>query len=104
MCYVELVDRPGELRPAKRVSYQWALARGMVPPPFRAVESLKEAAELSPSTSADLTGKRHWLGRAPEYARGNSRWRRRAGAPAEPVRVHANLLKPVTVKAAEGSA
>lgn len=100
MCFIELVDRPGELRSAKKVSYQWAVARGMVPPPFRAVESLKEAAEISPSTSTLYnTNSRHWLRQNPEHVSGVHSWRRRGTAPAAPVKIDPKWLNPVKVEA-----
>jgi len=100
MCFVELVDRPGELRSARKVSYQWAVARGMVPPPLRAVESLKEAAELAPSTSSRYSSEMHWLKQKPESLPAGN-WRRRGTAPTKPVGLDHKLLRPVTVKAAE---
>uniref|UniRef100_A0A0A9XJJ4 50S ribosomal protein L17 n=1 Tax=Lygus hesperus TaxID=30085 RepID=A0A0A9XJJ4_LYGHE len=69
MCYVELIDRPNELRPANPVSYEYALAKGLVPPPHPVLPNITEHDKLniinaSPSTSYKAhrnSNSSHWF-------------------------------------------
>jgi len=68
MCYVELVDRPGELRPPRAVSYEYAVAKGLAPAPHPALpnetaEDKRKLANAAPGTSAHAShkpGMLHW--------------------------------------------
>lgn len=55
MAYIELVDRPDELRPARPVSYPYAIAKKLVPLPKKPLPTdpaeLEEVARRAPGTS-----------------------------------------------------
>lgn len=69
MCYVELVDRPGELRPASPVNFEYALTKGLIPHPHPMLPNITEQDRIniinaSPSTSYNASKKKfgaHWF-------------------------------------------
>lgn len=68
MCYIELVDRVGELRAPRAVSYEYAVAKGLAPAPHPALpnetaEDKIKLANAAPSTSYNAShksGQLHW--------------------------------------------